>query len=371
MPRRNRTIEEMLARTTVDDLARVPSTNPVVRETQDRLASSQRDLQRRGIQPAQRIAREAPAQERPTTGAHRAGQWTRDNWRTLAAEATGWPSILRAGQNYYDHLVRPITDPIADFGRGITGMQPRELPQAPARPAVPSAPAPGTPSVTAASAQPSARQTSFTNEDAEGLADQVMTMPAIEVPQEPTALEQALTAAIERMAPPRQQATLIRHTPERRLTGSPRERREQLRAEGLDVAREQVRQAEQTQSQAQRQQAIQEQATLLATMRSQEQALTAQLMQLQAQAVDGTPEGRLAAARAAQIEEALVRIRAARAAGEITLEQEIGFLTGSADTRQPIQDMMGGIAGTFSSTTGRPELFPADVREQLSPNLRR
>lgn len=398
MPRRNETLEELLARTTdISNLA-VPTTSKRVSDAQAQLEASRRELMRRGVQPAQRIASEQAEDRPPPSWPYRAGGAIRRGvghavdygGRVMRATSTpeGW---LQANMASIDRSF-PHVPVIENFVRGVAGASPRErtpwpwVDQTPPTPAAPPTPTSASATTTARTArtapantpEPVAepvveppRQTSFTNADAEGLAERVMTMPAVEVPQQPSAIEQALMAAIERMAPPREQATLIRHTPERRPARNAVERRAQLREADQDIARAQLDRAGQAEEQSRRQQALQEQATLLATMSGQEQALQSQLMMLSARANQLTPEGRLAAARAAQIEEAITRIRAARAAGELTLEQEIAFLMGSQDERQPIQDAMGGVQGTYSSTTGAPSLFPEEIRAQLNPTLRR
>lgn len=335
-------------------------------EAEAGVRSMGRELETRGLQPARRQSAESQAlrqtpwpqastaerrarkEPRTPVTARRAGE----DIRGALGYLSGWNAIS-AGADFLSDRVLP---PAVDFSQGLLGIEPSTPATPPAPSTQPMTVASPGGTTTGATAAPTttapARQTTFTNADAEAVGA-TNTIPALEVPEGPSEFESALLEAVQQLRPARRQATLIRSRPEPRMATSAFDRRLQLRERDQQLAADSLEQqgilAEEAQ-QGQRQQAA---VQALAQLVGQERNLRAQLNSalVEAQANANTPEGQLAQAKAAQIQEALVRLRAQIAAGDMEPGEALPFLFGQNEQLIPVQGVTG-TTGVYSNLRG-------------------
>lgn len=327
-----------------------------------------RELERRGTGPASRLSQEArqAAQTTPPAATGRTGAgfagFSRGMPSVPPAQVEGGGAFSAAGR-----ARQAIGDQFREWGfrRTDEPAQPAATTAQSASPAQPRGQANPPPR---APAQPE-RQTSFTNADAEGLEYRGMTVPGTDVPREPSPVQQMLQRALSQLEPERNQVRTIRHTPEERIPGSVMDQIQQNISRRQRATEEQGAAEVETVRQGQRQQARGQIASVLAELYGQEQALETELQAARAQATNATPQGRLALAKAAQIEEALTRLRAATATGETDPNQALALLFGTQDQQMPLEGLSGTV-GTYSRSTGQPRLFDQEIRDAVQPRPR-
>lgn len=360
------TLDELMAMTPVR------SRSESVENARAGVARTANDLERRGLTPARRQAADARAvSRRPSVGqanrpssraqrpaaaendmsAREAGQQLRSGLAT----ASGWPMIQDLGTLVQERVMPTVSE----FGSGFLGMEETaETPESPSTQPTSgrrreSADSTNTGTTAAPATTAPARQTSFTNADAEAIGNRVNTIPALEVPEGPGEFETALLDAVQRLQPPRQQARLIRSQPDERQLGSAFEQRLRLRQQENQLRERTLDQEGELATEQMQQQRQRAAVTALAQMAQQERNLRSQLNAslVEAQANANTPEGRLAQARAAQIQEALVRLRAEIETGAMEPGEALPFLFDQSEQLVPVQGVTG-TTGVFSNLRG-------------------
>lgn len=247
-------------------------------------------------------------------------------------------------------------DAISRGLQNLIGAAPAPATAAPARPAQAATPAPAVPTP---APLPVPKQTSFTNADItpELLARVNLTPPtAVQASASTMQQEQGpdpmLADLMARLAPPREQARLIRHTPEPRMASGPAEAARARRDRALDISERAQEVAASSQAADRQQTALTTSAQILGQFRAREQQLRQSLAIQQSKASMLTPEGRKSLAEAARIEEELAAIRAGVATGQLSLEQALAHLSGQQTKFTPVTGIAGNVEGVLNTGTG-------------------